>query len=353
MIQPVASSSPSASSSSARAKSSSVHAYEPVIVDLLAEHGEVVERARCRPEPHLRDPPAGAYRAQTERPRGLEAGGVDHEVGPAPAGRLADGLGGVVAGVEGDRALRLGQPQPAGDRIGHVHLRGAEQQRRARHQDADRPRADHEHSVAARGRRARPRAPRSPAAPSASPGRRAGPAGIGTAALAGTANRSANPPGRSRPTSRPVAQWLMSPARQSSHTPHATIGFSTTRWPASDGSTPSPVASIDADGLVAHHERRDPARARLPEAVQVRAADRRGPRRDDDLAPARLRIRRVLQLHPARPEVHERPHRRRPPRAPAPRPHRRAPSTNGCSRGGTNTGTPGWSRSTLSTRCAG
>jgi hypothetical protein len=67
--------------------------------------------------------------------------------------------------------------------------------------------------------------------------------GIGTADAAGTAKRSANPPGRSRPTSRPVAQWLMSPSRQSSHVPQATIGFNTTRRPTSDGSAPSPTTS--------------------------------------------------------------------------------------------------------------
>ena len=63
-----------------------------------------------------------------------------------------------------------------------------------------------------------------------------------------------------------------------------------------------------ADRLVTHDERRDAPRARLAEPVQVRPADRRCPRRDHDLAGSRPRIRGVLELHPARPEVHERLH---------------------------------------------
>ncbi len=124
----------------------------------------------------------------------------------------------------------------------------------------------------------------------------------------------------------------MSPSRQSSQAPHATIGFSTTRPPTSDGSTPSPTASTTPDGLVAHDERRDPARARLPEAVQVRAADRRGararsrPRR----APARVRarpgapsgrVRGTRAPSPARPCRHRA--ARRDARAPGRRPARR------------------------------
>jgi hypothetical protein len=66
---------------------------------------------------------------------------------------------------------------------------------------------------------------------------------IGTTASAGTTKRSANPPLKSRPTSRPFAQTFVRPARHASHSPHARIGFSTTRVPTSEGSTPSPTSA--------------------------------------------------------------------------------------------------------------
>ena len=98
-----------------------------------------------------------------------------------------------------------------------------------------------------------------------------------------------------------------------------------------------------AHRLVTHDERRDPPRARLAEAMQVRPADRRGARLDHDLAGSRCRIRSVLELHPARAQVHERPHPHRP----------LVVQTKGRSRAGTRTGTSGNSRPTVSTSAPG
>ncbi len=65
-----------------------------------------------------------------------------------------------------------------------------------------------------------------------------------TAASEGTTNRSAKPPVRSRPTSLPVAQWLIAPCRHHSQEPHDTIGFNTTRSPRREPGTPSPISEI-------------------------------------------------------------------------------------------------------------
>ena len=100
----------------------------------------------------------------------------------------------------------------------------------------------------------------------------------------------------------------------------------------------APDGSDPPDRLVTHHEGRDPARAGLPEPVQIRPADGRDDGVDHHVARAGDGLRHLLQLHAPWPEVYERLHRARP-----------ATRTNGVSRGGTMTVTARSSSSAAST----